>query len=270
MKKSTYKTLICLLTIPILLFVGNACSEQEVVYPDQGNNLNAAFSKASINTEVEAADGGIIKVEIVRGNLLDTEATVGIKLTLGEDIPAGANIRLAQNTVQFAKGENRKEVLINYNIEGLEFFKTYPVTLSFSDSNQDPIYGANATSTVNISRKLIYEDYGDGVFTSTFFEVADIGSNPKTVKIQKAQGAPYFLVKDLFINGYDIKFVLNDDLTQVVEFVDQQTGYVDSSYGMISARLMSASISGKTISFSIRYYVTAGNWGNFAETLVLP
>lgn len=254
----------------IVSFMGSACNEQEVVYPDQGNNLNAAFSKATINTEVEAADGGIIKVEIVRGNLLDTEVAVGIKLTLGENVPAEANIRLSQNTVQFAKGENRKEVVIDYDIEGMEFFKTYTLTLSFSDSNQGPLYGANATSTVNISRKLIYENYGDGFFTSTFFEAEDIGSNPKTVKIQKAQGAPYFLVKDLFIDGYDIKFVLNDNLTQMVEFVDQQTGYVDSSYGMISARLMSASISGKTISFTIRYYVSAGSFGNFVETLVLP
>jgi hypothetical protein len=258
-----------LISVTLAMLGIYGCSEQEVVYPDQGNNLNAAFSNATVNAEVEDSDGGIIKVEIVRGNLLNTEAVVGITLTVGSDVPSAANIGLAENTVRFAPGESRKEIRINYNIDALEFFETYPVTLSFTDPAQGPIYGANETSTVKISRKfdkasLVYEDYGIGHFSSEFFE------EDWDVELQKAQGAPYFLVKDLYVNGFDIEFVMNKALNQITEFGDQQTGYVHPTYGMISAHVVSASVAGKVIALSIQYYVSAGSFGTFNETLTLP
>lgn len=263
--------ILLLLLIPIVLGTGNSCKEHEVVYPNQGNSPNAAFAKGEINQEIEVADGGTYKVEIVRGNLLETEATIGITLTTGKDVPAETNFRLAENSVLFAKGENRKEVAILYNIEAMELFNKYPIILSFTDPLQGPIFNANATVTVNFTRKLLYEDIGDGIFTSSFFDEEDLGANPKTVKVQQAEGgAPYFWVKDMYVNGYDIKFILNKDLTAVVEFENQITGLVHSTYGMISAQLMESSISGNTIILIIRYYVNAGRFGDFRETLLLP
>jgi hypothetical protein len=254
--------------VPSLLLLGSACVEQEVVYPNQGDSLNAAFSVASKAVIVKSSDGGVLTVDIVRGNLIDTDADVGISLTTGADVPASANFRLASNTVHFAKGEKQKTIPINYDFNGLDLFETYPVTLSFTDPKQGPLYGANATSTLQVKREviLVYEDYGIGEFDSEFFdEVWD-------VEVEKAQGAPYFILKDCYFTGYPIEFVLTKDLKKVDEFKPKQPiGYVHPSYGMVSVSLVDYYISGKTVHFLLSFTIPDGRtFGNFEEIVTLP
>lgn len=265
------KKILLYISIISVMFFGYACSELDSDLADQGDKVNAAFPVATSSLEVKSTDGGTLKVKVVRGNTR-SDADVGITLKTGEGVPASANFRLASNTVHFAKGENTAEIAVNYAFDELEPFQTYPIEFSFTDANQGPLYGALATTKLNVRREVVYSDYGVGQFVSEFFEQG------WSVELQKADGAAYFIMKDCYVEGYPIYFALNQEMNQVIEFDEkQETGYVEAGLGMVSVSLLNYSISGKEVTFRLRFYIPDGRYfnspdgtGTYKEVITLP
>lgn len=266
------KKVLLYISIISVMFFGYACSELDSDIADQGTSPNASFPNASVSFEVVSSEGGKVTVQVIRGNV-KTAADVGLTLTLASDIPSSAGFKLAQSTVSFPQGENTALATIEYDFDALELFKTYKLTLSFTDPAQGPLYGARATTTVNVALKLVYEDYMKGKYTSNLFPT--LGIVDKEVMVQKAAGANYFKIVDPYRADYPLYFVMNGDRTDLEEFDIQELGVSSSTYGMIYINVIGFGISGNVMSFpSQGLVVYGGGWGLLydtkIETLTMP
>lgn len=238
------KKIIFFITIIGIIFFSTSCSEFEPDLASQGDNTNAVFADETSAVEVMSTEGGKFSVQVDRGNTSRAE-DVGVKLTV-KDAPAGINFRLASNSASFAQGEGSTTVDVLYDYDAMEFFETYTIELSFTDASQGPVFGGNATTTVNVTKKLQYSNYVTAKFTSGFTATtADFFGTPivdKEVTIQKADGANYFIIVDPYANNHPLYFVMNDDRTEISEFNRQTIGVSNASYGMVSFGLVSYTI----------------------------
>ncbi|MDR3327725.1 MAG: hypothetical protein LBT04_06340 [Prevotellaceae bacterium] len=179
----------------LFAFLGFACSEEGNEYLNQGSSLNAAFVKATIDAGVKEETGGSIAIEVARGNLLDKEVDAGITLTIGADAPAAANFHLASPIAHFAAGAGTAIVTLNYDFDGLEFYQTYPLTLSFTDTNDNPLYNGYATCKVNVSRLCAFET---DLATGDYDVVSEDWAFEGELNLEADPQDPY----KIYVNGY--------------------------------------------------------------------
>ncbi len=167
-------------------------------------------------------------------------------------------------TVDFAAGENVKQVLITFDI---------PIgttsTLKVSVPEEESYVYANSEITFTITLDYTWEDYGTGTYTSMLFGQ----SWPQP--IMKAKEANAYKLPDCITVGYPITFTLSDDGQELVAWDIQATGYEDSSYGMVYFLPESMQRDGNVLIFAMQGLVVLdGGYGilynGFSETLELP
>lgn len=242
-----------------------ACSDSEgTIY--SSDEPSYAFASALQKVEMVSSDENKILVPVYRSNTSGT-STLELTLTPAAGIDPGL-FKLATPSVSFEDGQSVAEAIISYDdINALGAADIYSLTLSFDEAKSSP---ANVSSiVVRAQRKLTFKSIGVGLFTSTFF--ADGAGNPyqAEVTVEKAEEANVYRLLDVYEDDYPILFA-TDDKGEVIAFVDQETGYVDPDYGMISIRLEDVEKVDNTYNFLLRFYVSAGSFGTAVESIEMP
>lgn len=237
-----------------------ACSDPEgVIYKGDGAP-EYAFAGANQKVEMLATDGNKITVPVYRGNT-NGASSIDLSLKIAEGIEEGL-FTLSTPTVNFVDGQSVGEAIITYSdINDLSAAAIYKMSLSFEEEKASP----SKVNTISISaqRKLTFKSIGTGFFTTQFF------GGGWDQPVEKAEEANVYRLPDCYIAGYPIMFSLDEE-GNVSGFVDQETGYVHSEYGMVSVNYQGSMRQGKTITFALLFYVDAGDFGVSEETIELP
>lgn len=112
---------------------------------------------------------------------------------------------------------------------------------------------------------LDYKPYGQGTWTSSFF-----GGSWK-VDVEYSSVGNRYRIKSLYEDGYGFSFSPNGSNVTVYPSGAIKTGYVHSSYGMVSMTDQGSTYdaSTKTFTFNFKFTVSAGSFGTKTETLTL-
>lgn len=245
-----------------------SCDQDNVgtLYSD-GESLKVAFASKALTHEMIVEDDNKILVPVYRSN---TKGAKDVELKFTPGTAANGVFSLQSNTVSFEDGKSVAYAQLSYNnINSLSPTTVYTMDLSIKDSALlSP--SMLAKTSVKALRKLTYQNIGEGNFTSTFFE-----DSWKQI-VYKAEEGNIYKLTDCYMSNYSIIFSVNADNT--VSFEKQETGYKHSTYGMVSfdpkqsnGTITTGSVAnGKTITLRGRFTVTAGSFGTYAETIVLP
>lgn len=212
-----------------------------------------------MSSEVVQEDNGMVKVPVYRGKA-DGEYSTTIKLEgAGEDSP----FSLKSDKITFQAGQNiaYAELLFG-DLDQLEPVALYEMSLSLIDSEQVSPSGVE-TLDLKIRRKLTWETLGSGVYSSDFFDA----SWEQT--IEKSKEGEVYRLPDRIETG--VYFIFSVEPDNSINFGKQETGYVHSSYGMVSfgPSLAGSAKEGNEFIFVGKYTVSAGSFGTFADTFTL-
>ena len=248
-----------LLLTPLLCVLGltNGCQKEMEIY-NPGDRVEASFPSTLLRLSMVAADNNQIQVEMWRGNA-NGAAAVPVTIQYSTE-----GVFTPEKT-QFDFADGQYKAYLKFSYENLNNFggETYTITLSITDPEQAS-WGGNESITVSAKRKLTFQSIGTGTFTSEFFGEA------WPQEVLKAVEGDYYRLPDCYAEGYFIEFGIVDGN---VTFSTQPTGYVSSTYGMISwdpEYLAYCYIDGKTIAFAVNFTVEDGSYGGYYEVLELP
>ena len=234
-----------------LLAMTMASCVDKYEYDGVGEQDPGAFISADA-TEIKyaAEDEQILTFNLQRTN---SEASENISLICDNSkfqVPA---------SVSFAAGESKKTVSVPFSILG---GTTEEVTISVA-AKSATVYGVSELK-FTITRDFVWEYLGEGVYTSWLF-----GS--WTQPVYRGEGTQLYKLPGCIAEGYDIEFELTEDGQHLAKAIaKQETGYVHSSYGMVS--ISSALDADKNpldivredniIYLPVSYTVTAGAFGD--------
>jgi hypothetical protein len=213
----------------------------------------AFISAEATQIKYTAEDAQILKFTLQRTN---PETAEDIALTCSNSkfqVPA---------TVSFAAGEAKKEVSVPFSILG---GTTEEVTIAVAPQSAT-VYGVGEMK-FTITRDFVWEYLGDGVYTCWLFGE----SWPQPV--YRGEGTHLYKLPDCIAEGYDIEFELTDDDQHLARAIaKQETGYVHSSYGMVSVEGAADDIKREdnVIYLPMKYTVAAGSFGANYDSLELP
>lgn len=249
MKKHIFK-LFALAVISLSFFSSCNTDAEKPMY--DVTKTEYAFASTLQSVEMLPTDGNKIIVPIYRNTTVGT-SSVNVEMSASVE----GLFTLANATATFEDGKAATDIVINYDdINALAAGTTYRLTLSFAEENASP---SNVNSiTVSAQRKLTFKQVGVGIFTTEFFGAS--WEQP----IEKAEEANVYRLPDCYVSGYPIVFSMDE--AGNITMSDQETGYVDSTYGMINIRLVQAQVEGNTYMFTLKYFVSAGSLGTFVET----
>lgn len=218
-----------------------------------------SFASKLMSSEVTQEDNGVVKVPVFRGKA-DGEflASVALKGT-GENSP----FSLKSDKVTFPAGENVAYVELSFgSLDQLDPVGVYEMSLSLTDKEQMSPGGVE-TIGLKINRKLTWEAFGKGTYTSSMFE--ESWEQP----IEKAAEGEVYRLPGWITEGFHLVFTVNSD--DSIDFGKQETGYVHSSYGMISyGPAATGSVkNGKEFVFIGNFTVKAGSFGAKKEVFVM-
>ena len=171
-------------------------------------------------------------------------------------------------SVSFAAGESKKTVSVPFSMLG---GTTEEVTISVAKESAT-VYGVSELK-FTITRDFVWEYLGEGVYSCWLFGQ----SWPQPV--YRGEGTQLYKLPSCIAKGYDIEFELTADGQHLAKpIAKQETGYVDSSYGMIS--ISNALDADKNpldivredniIYLPVSYTVTAGSFGADFDSIELP
>jgi hypothetical protein len=118
-----------------------------------------------------------------------------------------------------------------------------------------------------ITRDFVWNYLGEGVYTCGLFGE----SWPQPV--YRGDGTQLYKLPDCIAKGYDITFELTEDGQHLLNpIAKQETGYVHSSYGMVSLEGAADDIQREdnVIYLKMKYTVSAGSFGADYDILELP
>ena len=244
-------------------------NEAAIYTHNQGQGL--AFINTDLgDVEVPAADPNY-KITLARCNAKEAFSGKVDKITavVGKDT-VDYNTVCTVSGYSFESGSYTADISIN--VDKLEMGKVLNLTLECTDEqNLAPSSdsGTNAV-TMAISKAYNWTVLGTGHYYSPEWWEEDFD-----VEIQKADGFSQYKIKNLFEEGYDIQFEITSD-NQVI--VPKQASWVHSSYGTVYLEGYAAAnfVAGtydpatKTATLTLQHTVSAGSFGAYTDTLVLP
>lgn len=239
-----------------LLFITISCENERTIY-SLTDTAEASFPSTIVNYQMVAEDGNKIVVELWRGN---TKGAVSVPVTITNN--TNGVFTPEKQKFDFADGESVAYLTFTYPSIADFGGERYQIILEIADEVASP--SAIKKMTVSAQRKLTYQSLGIGTFTSEFFEE----SWPQ--EVLKAEEADFYRLPDCYYNGYTMEFSIQDGK---INFAKQATGYVHSSYGMVSwdpRYLDYCEINGKTFTLVPAFVVDAGSFGGYNEILELP
>lgn len=236
------------------------------------NETAFSFVTTKQTMEVTSNDEGIVKIPVYRSNK-NGEAKVNI--VMDEEAITENVLKLNTPEVTFKEGESTAYVELGFgSVDDLGATSKYVTTLSFQEGTHlSP--GAQTSTDITVQRKLTWEDYGTGTYTSTIF-TEEGKPLEMEIPIQKAQEGNIYRLMDLIIEGYPIVFSLSEDGQTLLGYEPQPTGYKVEGY-MTYYICSGMTRSGNTLTFKIMFAAMLDN-GRFvplieseaSETLQLP
>lgn len=223
-------------------------------YDGRGEQDPGAFLSVDATTlKYSAEDAQILKLTLMRTTVGTAE---DIKLTCDN-----AHFQVP-SSVNFSADESKKTINIPFAILG---GTTEEVTISVADESAT-VYGIK-TVKFTITRDFVWEYLGEGVYSCWLF--GEAWPQP----VYRGEGTQLYKLKDCIAKGYDITFELTEDGQHLLRSIaKQETGYVHSSYGMVSVEGAASDIQreGNVIYLPMKYTVSAGSFGAKYDTLELP
>lgn len=161
-------------------------------------------------------------------------------------------------TVSFDAGSATAKITFQADAEELVAGTNYVFTVTVKD-----VTNASAATAIKVTAalKINWQDVGAGSYDDGFFYNAPVAKN-----LQKAEGLDYYRIVDAVRSGYSFTFFI--DSANAITVPAQQTGYVHSTYGMISvmqhdfgtAAGMNVYDGAKTYKFGVLHYDPSGPW----------
>ena len=128
----------------------------------------------------------------------------------------------------------------------------------------------NPVHTMTVALKCPLSYFFAGNFNATMPFFSSTATYP--VDVVAGTEANTLILKDYYANGYDIKLKY-DPSTGVINFDNQQTGYMHATYGMVSIRQVTTTPS--TVNFCTRKitlvytpFVSAGSFANVTDVIL--
>ena len=251
-----FKYLILVLAVSIFA----ACEDdvERELSPEQNpNSANVYFSNDNVSDVVLPLEATSFNVIISRENS-SSDQTVSLNTE-----NAFGNIFSIPESVSFASGETEKSITVEIG-DDIVLMESYHIVIEIDQNETKPYTMQEVYPRIELNvSKEDFAPYADGVFTSEFFGEA------WDATLQYSPATDLYRFKDCWFEGYDYAFMVAEDgaITQVPETTE--TGYVHSTYGMVSATANSESVfdsSTDTYTFAINWTVSAGSFGVYYET----
>ncbi|WP_047448440.1 hypothetical protein [Alistipes sp. ZOR0009] len=242
-------------------FVSCNKDAEGVIYNENVNTVS--FASTQMNIEVTADDKGVVKFPVYRGSK-DGDLSVDLTMTSSSNL-----FSLKTPSVKFSKDESVVYAELSFgDVNNLGVTDEYQVKVSIANEDKLSISGV-ATLVVKLKRKLTWEVYGVGKYTSGLFGEA------WDQTIEKAKEGNIYRLPDCIFKGYPFVFVLSEDGQSLASWSVQASGYKHNTYGMVYFSGKSMVRTGQTLAFTLQGLVVVnGKYAvlvkSFTETLELP
>ncbi|MBP9018280.1 MAG: hypothetical protein KBG04_00470 [Bacteroidales bacterium] len=258
-----------LLTSISLLLSATACEDEVKREPSPETNPNssnvyfASSNSASVVLGVSATNFEVIvareKTAAALTVKLKTESIYGDLFTVPE-------------SVSFAAGEAQKSISIACG--DLDLMKSYHFAIEIDPNETKPYVAQNVYPRIELNvLKEDFQPYANGLWSSLFFAPGnDYISWPLTLEYSE-MSQTYRLKETWGYPGYDITFKWDGGATVTMggtasgAYKIFKTGYVDPTYGMVSAYFGTCTYNTATkkFTFPITWRVSAGSFGLYPD-----
>lgn len=212
----------------VAVLLSSSC-ERDLTTFTYDDCAGATFRSKSVKYSMTKEDGNKIAVELYRGNTKG-DAAVAFEM---DDYTDGVFVP-EKNAFEFKDGEN--VAVVNFNYPNFEDFlgETYKFTIIIDDE-QTALTGIG-TLAVSAQRELTLNPLGEGVFDDQVF----YGESWEQPIYNTEEAASYFILPDVFSNGYDISFTVeNGVFTLSGDTIDTGVEYGGDygNYGIMNASI---------------------------------
>lgn len=245
---------------------------QKLIYESETNSY-VSFQTDKMNKELEKNENSLFIPVYRESN--HGKATVNAELFFqknpdGTEAPGREFISLDTNTIEFADGENTAGIKLNINLLQLDYLTKAKTRIELTESESSTLSTFGKSSLIlSLSRKPTWTQMeGKGVYVSQFL------GTEKEVVIQKAEEAPFYIIKDCYVANGDIRVDLDKNGNATIE---QQKAFRHETYGIVyiagTGELDSAE---NAIVMQLNFLVEQdGVWGilsgiAYEEKLILP
>uniref|UniRef100_UPI0032164701 hypothetical protein n=1 Tax=uncultured Draconibacterium sp. TaxID=1573823 RepID=UPI0032164701 len=231
--------------------------ERELSPEPNPNSTNVYFSNDNVSSVVLSIESTSFDVIISR-EVSSSEQTVSLTAE-----NAYSEIFSIPESVSFAAGESQKTITVEVS-DKIVLMESYHLAIAVDQDQTNPYKEQDVFPRIELSiSKEDFAPYADGTFTSVFFEDfwdATLEYSPATEQ---------YRLKDCWMSGYNYLFKVAEDgtITQVPE--TSESGYVHSTYGMVSVTAQDGSnfnSDTNTYTFVLKWTVSAGSFGVYNDT----
>lgn len=233
----------------------SSCSQHE------GTTIDgpAPYFKAyKLDVEVSESNAGVFTVDVNRMNPIG-DVDVKVEATISDEY---SKLFTTPVVASFKDGEYVAQVEFKFDFKELANLKKYKIDLAIKD---EVVANSLAPLSIYVTKTLPYE-VTKASFNSTFFG----GEWDQDFLNITIGDTTYCRLPNLYEEGYKIDFKMDKGKTAILEFNKQQTGYVDSQYGMISVALIAQKTTETSVALGLNFTVSAGSFGSTWETLTYP
>lgn len=241
--------LLLIMALSLSVFVG--CD-----YDDEFTPPNyVTFDKTAYSLNVDENSSSTMEVTVYTSNITGSDRTFAVNVdpssTLSAaalDLPSTVTVPANSNEVTFTVGVSDTDL----NNAGDKLVLTL---------GEEPGLTAGPAYTINISRICPFEVIGDYTNASGWFEAE------YAVEVQAGSSANEYVVKDMFEDGTDITFTVNEDSSITVP---KQAAWVSATYGQASVEGQAGSKVEPClglVTLVLKHTVSAGSFGVASEVL---
>lgn len=221
------------------------------------------FESGSMTFDMNASDGGVITVPVKR---LNDKGNIEVPFTFTDG--SEGLFSCTQNTVNFKDGETEATITVNHSdLSKFKLFTKYPFTLNISGGKYVEVSGIGNGKpyvTAKAQKEVVKTTLGTATIDSEWYE--DVLE--ATVACAEEEKNHYYIY-DVYGAGagYDLEFVVNGNEVSVVDGVPVD---IYPPYGDVCMSVIKASASGKVVTITAEFYVSAGSFGTCTEVITLP
>lgn len=258
----------------VLLFA--ACTEDIVREPSPIANpasTNVYFSVTNKTSPVLALEQNELYVSVIR-----EKSTAAQEVALIIENLYGDTISIPSK-VSFKAGED--SVALKITVKDMKLMKKYKIAISVDPQQSNPYVAQPVYPRIDLN--ILKEDFApfaDGTYSSEFFE------DEWDQLLEYSPATKIYRMKDCWMPGYNVTFKWDEaakpgevtivgTTTSAKDFIFIPTGYVHSTYGMVSAYYPTANknyydSASKTFTFPIGWYIPDGRtFGDYADKYVI-
>lgn len=244
-----------------------ACQEEmayEVGAPAAQDSAVVYFASNLSSVVLPLADS-TFQVAIARN--ATEAATYNLNVTLEEGVNGAI---VVPSTVTFEEGE--VETTIDVTVTNIELMKDYKVTIAIDEAWVNPYaVGENIVLSFNVKRED-FAPYVEGTYVDYFLYGPE---SPYGMVMEYSPATDVYRIQDCWgMGGGNLTFTW--DGAEAISVISKTiaTGYVHSSYGMVSANYLNdqcyAIVEGNMVQFvfMINWTVSAGTFGDYPNFFV--